>query len=349
MFSNEKVSRAVAIVEGQRFSVLLDNGSHDSNYISERAASQLTGKRYKRRLNVRTASGEVQKLIEFVYLEILIKLKDKSKFKQFLNFFIFPNLPVHFIIGRGDLIKYHLYPLMEEIDRADMFQGEAVELEEGELKAESEVEQLEKDLEELRLAIEEKDDVEEENDKEFNEYVANLKYELEHMIRTEYADVFASKPPKQPAKVWEMKLELIGDPITTPEGLSKVPKALRGNGRKLPQRYVAAADSQIRDMLEQGIIEKSVSPISVPIHLTPKPGTDPLEMRFCLDCKMVNALLKRYNFPIMGMEEFLGWMGLVAPEFFIKLDLTKMYFQLPLEEESRLLTIGEQRSTSSRE
>jgi hypothetical protein len=337
--TNEKCSTAVAIVQGQSFSVTLDNGSHDSNYISERAARQLSGKRYALRLNVRTASGEILKLNKFMFFEILIKFQGKIKFRQFLIFFIFPNLPVHFIIGRGDLMKFGLYHLMEEIDRADMMQREKGEVEEGEVEeGELEVGKLELDLEELRLAREENGDDEEDNDREFNEYVANLKDELEHMVRTEYADVFGSKPPRQPAKVWEMKLELIGDPITTPEGLSKVPRALRGNGRKLPQRYVAAADSQIREMLEQGIIEKSVSPISVPIHLTPKPGTDPLEMRFCLDCKMVNALLKRYNFPIMGMEEFLGWMGLVAPEFFIKLDLTKMYFQLPLEEESRLLT-----------
>ena len=135
-----------------------------------------------------------------------------------------------------------------------------------------------------------------------------------------------------------MKLKLIGEPITTPEGLSKVPRVLRGNGRLIPQRYVAAAESQIKEMIEQGIIERSVSPISVPIHLTPKPGTDPVEMRFCLDCKMVNTLILRENFPMMGMREFIDWMGSVQPEFFVKLDLTKMYFQLPLEVQSRLLT-----------
>ena len=99
-----------------------------------------------------------------------------------------------------------------------------------------------------------------------------------------------------------------------------------------------AARGQMKEMLRQNVIERSTSAISVPVQLTPKPNTMPLEMRFCLDCRKPNMLIKREIFPLPGMNEFTAWMEYVQPQFFIKLDLKSMYFQLPLEKESRLLT-----------
>ncbi len=69
--------------------------------------------------------------------------------------------------------------------------------------------------------------------------------------------------------------------MDTPEGLKKVPAEFSGMGRRLPTRYVEVAREQITELLQQGVIEKSMSPISVPIKLAPKPGTKPVEMRFC--------------------------------------------------------------------
>ncbi len=44
------------------------------------------------------------------------------------------------------------------------------------------------------------------------------------------------------------------------------------------------------------------------LQLIPKPGTNPPEMRFCLDCRKVNSLMKRHwkreIFPMGGMNEF---------------------------------------------
>jgi len=324
-------SKAVAIVQGQSFSILLDSGSRDANYVSARVAGDMSGSRYKCDMRVKTANGEVEKITEFLYLQIIIKLNEEIKFCEFLNFFIFPNLPVHFVIGRGTINKYKMYKIMEEIDTAELSGGDEWR-ETGEFEKEIE------DIVDLSLLGEEEGSLVDETENELDRYIEKTKLELEEIIQREYADVFAKSPSKQPANVWEMKLKLVGEAITSPEGLSRVPRGLRGNGRTLPQRYVSAADSQIKAMLEQGVIEISTSPISIPIHLTPKPNTNPVEMRFCLDCKLVNTLIQRENFPMMGIPEFLGWMGSVRPEFFIKLDLTKMYFQLPLEQQSRLLT-----------
>jgi hypothetical protein len=331
----DKKASAVAIAKGTEYTVLLDNGSRDSNFVSERVAEELSSARYQQTLRVTTGDGKVTTLTEFTCLEIQVKLKDEIKFCKHLKFFIFPNLPINFVIGRGTLIKYELYGLMEMIDREDIKnssnRGDNNEEDEGLAEMEAQLD----DLETSRREWDESDTTT--KDEAFEEYVKTKREEINKMLDESYADVFSTKPPKQPAKVWEQKLNLVGDPIDSPEGLKKVPAALKGNGRRLPPKYIEAARKQINELVEQGVLEPSTSPISVPILMTPKPNTDPLEMRMCLDCKVVNTLIKRENFPMGGMNEFIGWMEEVQPEFFIKLDLTQMYFQLPLEVQSRLL------------
>ena len=341
MFAGSKRSKARAEVDGESYTILLDNGSHDSNYINEKIAEGLDKRRYKQEMKVRVGNGSVVNVHEFVCIDININLNDELIFTNCLIFFIFPDLPFHFVIGRGDLVRLNMYPVMEKIDRAELQQekgSQEAEKQEKEGGNEDEdVMAMMRELDEARPTIA-NEPRKEKIDTEFERYIANLREELNEMIDKEYADVFATKPPEIPAKVWPQRLEVIGEPVDTPEGLKKVPTELRGMGRRLPTRYIEAAREQIQELLQQGVIERSMSPISVPIQLTPKPGTNPLEMRFCLDCRKINSMVKRENFPMGGMTEFLAWMEDVQPEFFIKLDLKAMYFQLPLEEKSRILT-----------
>lgn len=314
---------------------MLDNGSRDSNYVSEKVAEELRGARYGQDLKVVTGDGKVTPLKEFTCLLIKIKVRDEIKFSEHLKFFIFPNLPINFVIGRATLVKYGLYSLMEIIDRDDLERktnGAKGRVDKEELtKMEAELDSLAPAMADWGESSKEKENA------EFQEYMRVKREEINTMLDESFGDVFSTKPPKQPAKVWEQKLNLVGEPIDTPEGLRKAPAELKGNGRRLPPRYLEAARKQINELVEQGVLEPSTSPISVPLLLTPKPNTDPLEMRLCLDCKKVNTLILRENFPMGGMNEFIGWMEDVQPEFFIKLDLTQMYFQLPLEMRSRLL------------
>jgi hypothetical protein len=163
--------------------VILDNGSRNANYISERTARRLMGRRYKQLLRVKTAKGDVSNLEEFMHLRIQIKLRGIRKFDEHLNFFIFPNLASDIIIGRADLVKYKLYGLMQEIDEAEL----------GGSKSESEEEQSDWEVErELELALmEELAEGKEKEDREFYEYVKNMKEELEEMIQSEYADYYS--------------------------------------------------------------------------------------------------------------------------------------------------------------
>ena len=174
MINGEARTKAVAIIEEQEFEVILDNGSRNSNYISERTASKLMGRRYKQLLRVKTAKGDVSNLEEFLHLRIIIKLRGMKKFDEHLNFFIFPTLTSDIIVGRADLVKYKLYGLMQEIDEAEM---------EGD-KSDSEEEQPDWDVErELELAlIDELAEEKKKEDPQFDEYVRNMKVELEDTV-----------------------------------------------------------------------------------------------------------------------------------------------------------------------
>ena len=358
MITGERQSLAWAEVFEERFSLLLDNGSHESNYMSAKTADYLDKRRYKEELRVRVGDGSTSNVFEFCCIPIKIKLKDEVLFENYLKFYIFPELPFQFIIGRGDLVRYSMYGIMERIDRFELEvkRGAGGSIQSTEMVEEDDIDEMIATMVELdgdppkitdwgtdlNPALNHNPDGRsnrrEESEEEFQKYVELLREELQELIDRDYADVFASRPPKEPARVWPQVLKVIGEPIDTPEGLKKVPFELRGMGRRLPLKYVEAARTQIQELLEQGVIERSTSPISNPIQLTPKPGTNPPEMRFCLDCRKVNSLMKRENFPMGGMNEFFSWMEEVQPEFFIKLDLKAMYFQLPLDERSRMLT-----------
>lgn len=347
MTTGEKSSRATAVVQGKDFTLLLDNGSHDANYINGRVAEELGCLRFKENLRVRLADGNFESLADFVYIEVLIKFKNSIIFQKKLKFYIFPTLAYHLVIGRGDLVKYKMYGIMEMLDRAAMGISDGREGEEEDTigvhavveerkSGEAELAEMESDLDEAAPNMTDWSRGVSYENKEFENWVTSMRKEMVAMVESEYSDIFAIAPPSKPADVWEQKLELIGEPIDTPEGLRKVPGALKGMGRRIPLRYVAEADKQIQEMLAQGVIELSTSAISVPINLTPKPNSS--ELRFCLDCRQVNTLIRRENFPMAGISEFTAWMEFVQPEFFVKLDLKAMYFQLPLEKRSRLLT-----------
>jgi hypothetical protein len=86
MQGGDKKASAVAIVKGSEYSIMLDNGSRDSNYISERVAEEIGGARYQQKLRVVTGDGKVSELTEFICLLIEIKLKEEIRFSKHLKF-----------------------------------------------------------------------------------------------------------------------------------------------------------------------------------------------------------------------------------------------------------------------
>ncbi len=78
-------------------------------------------------------------------------------------------------------------------------------------------------------------------------------------------------------------------------------------------------------MLNLGVIEESHSDWASPIVLVPK--TDG-SVRFCVDYRKVNAVSKFDAYPMPRVDELLDRLG--AARFYLTLDLTKGYWQIPL-------------------
>jgi len=91
--------------------------------------------------------------------------------------------------------------------------------------------------------------------------------------------------------------------------------------------YIA---EQIKQMLKNGIIRPSTSAWSSPVVLAPKPdGT----LRFCIDYRRLNTLLKDDRRPLPLIQDILD--GLEGGKFFTSLDLASAYWSLPVKEEDK--------------
>lgn len=86
-------------------------------------------------------------------------------------------------------------------------------------------------------------------------------------------------------------------------------------------------------MLKLGVIEPSDSEWNNPIVLVPKKDES---IRFCLDCRKLNAVSKFDPYPMPQVDELIK--RLSKAQYLTMLDLCKGYWQIPLSEQSKELT-----------
>jgi hypothetical protein len=146
---------------------------------------------------------------------------------------------------------------------------------------------------------------------------------LQNRIIGEFPAVFNENLPMEPAKVPAFTIEL-QNPQVLPD--SSPPR------RQPPVLRKFIADT-VDDLLKNGFIVPSQSPVASPVVVVRAPGRDP---RMCIDYRVVNAATLPLRQPLPNLKDILS--RLRGFKLFCKLDLRKGYHQAMVDPASRYLT-----------
>lgn len=131
-------------------------------------------------------------------------------------------------------------------------------------------------------------------------------------LLTTHKDVFSEVPGK--TNLLECRLQLTtSDPINTQQ-------------YPLPFAMKEIVEKEVEEMLRLGVIEKSDSPYNSPLVLVKKPDKS---YRACIDFRRINDVLVSDAEPIPRTDIMFTEIG--TRKFFSKFDLTKGYWQVPMD------------------
>ena len=102
----------------------------------------------------------------------------------------------------------------------------------------------------------------------------------------------------------------------------------------MPHSRKAIVESMVSDMLQQGVIEPSVSPFNGPMFLVPKSHD---EWRAVVDFRAVSKVTFPPRYPMPVLEKILQSLG-DNNSVFSTLDLYSDFYQVDLSQESREIT-----------
>ena len=103
--------------------------------------------------------------------------------------------------------------------------------------------------------------------------------------------------------------------------------------RTAPYHLKKELESNLRTLLDRGIIVKSKSPFASPIVLVRKKTG---ELRLCVDYRRLNALTIRGSWPLPRIDELINKLG--TSTRFTTLDLADGYYQIPIRTDDRSKT-----------
>ena len=128
---------------------------------------------------------------------------------------------------------------------------------------------------------------------------------------TEFKDVFSPKPGKT---------ELLEHHIQTGDV-----KPIKLPPYRVPQAFQAMVKQELKEMLDQEIIEPSVSEWAAPIvPIAKKDGS----LRLCVDYRRLNAISQTNAYPMPRIDDLIDQLG--QAQFLSTLDLTRGYWQVPM-------------------
>ncbi|XP_041421806.1 uncharacterized protein LOC121394536 [Xenopus laevis] len=107
-------------------------------------------------------------------------------------------------------------------------------------------------------------------------------------------------------------------------------KPIRQQPYRMPEKYKQIIKQEVMQMLEFGVIEPSVSNWCSPVVLVPKKDSS---IRFCVDFRKINLISKFDSYPMPRIDELIDQLG--GAKFISTIDLSKGYWQIPLDPESR--------------
>ena len=113
-----------------------------------------------------------------------------------------------------------------------------------------------------------------------------------------------------------------------------------GNARPVAQRFYRTSpkmrkemENQIKELLENGLIEPSTSEWRSPVVMLKKPGD--AGYRFAIDYRKVNAVSERTSFPLPRLDDVWDAIGESKACYFTVLDMCSGFWQLPLHPETK--------------
>jgi hypothetical protein len=155
--------------------------------------------------------------------------------------------------------------------------------------------------------------------------------ESQRKICMEHLDVFSRELKLEPASIDPMKIEIKPDHLNIWDSRdNKRPPRIQSSLKD------AEIDRQVNKMLDANVIRKSDTSVSYSqVLMVPKPD---LSWRFCVDYRRLNACVKTKTWPIPNINLMIDRLGRKKLKYFGLMDLTKGYYQAPLEEGSRYLS-----------
>ena len=99
-------------------------------------------------------------------------------------------------------------------------------------------------------------------------------------------------------------------------------RPIKQAARRLPLNKREEAEKQVKEMLDNGIIEPSCSPWSSPIVLVKKKDNS---TRFCVDYRALNSVTRKDSYPLPRIQDCLDALG--GTHWFSSIDLQSGYWQ----------------------
>ena len=129
-------------------------------------------------------------------------------------------------------------------------------------------------------------------------------------VLAEFADVLCNKPGRTTLMEHHIDTETANPVCLPPYGL--------------PHAYHETVQHELKEMLEDGIIDKSCSEWAAPIVLVKKDGS----LRMCMDYRRLNSVSREDAYPMPRIDDLIDKLG--NAKFITTVDLNRGYWQMPV-------------------